>query len=78
MLVLAAIVGREFSLDALERLSDLPEEQLLESIDEAIAARVVSDVPGASDRLRFAHVLIRDTLYDGLTSSRRVRLHGAR
>ena len=41
-------------------------------LDEAMAARVVSDVPGAPGRLRFAHVLIRDTLYDGLTTARRV------
>ena len=27
-----------------------------------------SDVPGGAGRLRFAHVLIRDTLYEGLTS----------
>ena len=26
--------------------------------------------------MRFAHVLFRDTLYDGLTSARRMRLHG--
>ena len=30
---------------------------------EAMAARVVADVPGSRGRLRFAHVLIRDTLY---------------
>ena len=40
-----------------------------------MAARVVADVPGAPGRLRFAHALIRDTLYDGLTAARRVRLH---
>ena len=40
-----------------------------------MAARVLSDVPGAPGRLRFAHVLIRDTLYEGLTTARRVRLH---
>ena len=45
------------------------------SLDEAMAARVVSDVPGGPGRLRFAHVLIRDTLYEGLTTARRVRLH---
>ena len=32
-------------------------------------------IPGAPGRLRFAHVLIRDTLYEGLTTARRVRLH---
>ena len=33
--------------------------------------------PGSPGRLRFAHVLIRDTLYEGLTTARRVHLHRA-
>ena len=49
--------------------------ELLETLDEAMTARVVSDVPGSPSHLRFAHILIRDTLYDGLTTARRVRLH---
>ena len=44
-------------------------------LDEALAARVITDVPGADGRLRFAHMVIRDTLYHGLTSVRRVQLH---
>jgi tetratricopeptide (TPR) repeat protein len=47
----------------------------LERLDEAIAARVVREVPGDRQRLRFAHVLIRDTLYEDLRASLRVRLH---
>ena len=34
-------------------------------------------MPGAAGRLRFAHVLIRDTLYESLPSARRARLHRA-
>jgi eukaryotic-like serine/threonine-protein kinase len=75
VLVLASVLGREFALDALDRLAGVSEDELLDVLDEAIAARVVSDIAGAPHRLRFAHVLIRDTLYEGLTSARRVRLH---
>jgi DNA-binding SARP family transcriptional activator/tetratricopeptide (TPR) repeat protein len=75
VLVLASVLGREFALDALARVGDLSMDQLLETLDEAMAPRVVSDVPGAHGRLRFAHVLIRDTLYEGITATRRVRLH---
>jgi tetratricopeptide (TPR) repeat protein len=75
LLVHASVLGREFSFDVLARLGEVSEEQLLESLDEAIAARVISDVPGSPGRLRFEHVLIRDALYDGLTSARRVRVH---
>jgi DNA-binding SARP family transcriptional activator len=75
VLILASVIGREFSLRTLISLTGLSEDELLDTLDDAMAARVVSDIPGASGRLRFAHVLIRDTLYDGLTSARRVLLH---
>jgi DNA-binding SARP family transcriptional activator len=75
VLILAAVIGREFSVRTLASLSGVSEDELLETVDVAMAARVVIDTPGASGRLRFAHVLIRDTLYDGLTSARRVLLH---
>jgi DNA-binding SARP family transcriptional activator len=76
MLAHASVLGREFALDALAILGGAGEDELLDLLDEAIAARVVSDVPGAAGRLRFAHVLIRDALYEGLTGVRRVALHG--
>ena len=75
LLVLASVLGREFAPDVLGRLGGVSDDELLEWLDEAIAARVLSDIPGSPGRLRFEHVLIRDTLYDGLTSARRVRLH---
>ncbi len=75
LLVLASVLGREFGLDALARMGRVAEDELLDVLDAAIGARVLSDVPGAPGRLRFAHVLIRDTLYEGQTSARRVRLH---
>jgi DNA-binding SARP family transcriptional activator/tetratricopeptide (TPR) repeat protein len=75
MLVLASALGREFAIAALASMSGLPEDELLERLDEAMTALVVSDVPGVTGRLRFAHVLIRDTLYEGLTKAGRVRLH---
>jgi DNA-binding SARP family transcriptional activator/tetratricopeptide (TPR) repeat protein len=75
LLALASVLGREFSRAALAHMSGLSEEELLDTLDEAIAARVMSDQPGGHGNLRFAHVLIRDTLYEGLTMTRRVRLH---
>jgi DNA-binding SARP family transcriptional activator len=75
VLVLASVLGREFDLAALERVSEVSGEQLLEVLDEAGRERVVTDVPGQPGRMRFAHVLIRDTLYDELTPGRRVQLH---
>jgi DNA-binding SARP family transcriptional activator/tetratricopeptide (TPR) repeat protein len=76
LLVVASVLGREFGLDTLARVDAVSEDELLDPLDEAMAARVVSDVPGVPGRLRFAHVLIRDTLYEGLATARRLRLHG--
>ncbi len=75
VLVPASALGREFSLAALGRMAELSEDELLELLDEAMSARVVSELPGTVGRLRFAHVLIRDSLYGGLTQARRLRLH---
>jgi DNA-binding SARP family transcriptional activator/tetratricopeptide (TPR) repeat protein len=75
MLMLASVIGREFALDALAHMGGVSEHELLDILDEALAARVLFDLPNGAGRLRFAHVLIRDTLYEGLTSARRVRLH---
>jgi tetratricopeptide (TPR) repeat protein len=48
---------------------------VLELLDEAAAARVVSEAPGASGRMRFAHALIRDAAYEGLPYRVRRDLH---
>lgn len=75
VLELASVLGREFSLEVLAGLARVSQDLLQDTLDDAMSARVLADVPGAAGRVRFAHVLIRDTIYDGLTAARRVRLH---
>jgi DNA-binding SARP family transcriptional activator len=75
LLVPAAVMGREFELDALTRLSGLAPEELLEALDEAMSERILGDLPGSPGLLRFGHALIRDTLYDELTPARRMQIH---
>src|SRR5262249_34751770 len=75
VLALAAVLGREFDLAALEQVSEVSGDHLLDVLDEAGRERLVADMPGQPGRMRFAHVLIRDTLYDELTPGRRVHLH---
>jgi tetratricopeptide (TPR) repeat protein len=72
-LAIAAVIGREFDLGVLQEVAGVRAERLLEALEEAQAARVIAaPSPG---RYRFAHVLISDTLVDGLPASRRLELH---
>jgi class 3 adenylate cyclase len=86
----AAVVGRDFTFDLLERLSDVDPDALLDAIDEAERANLIvaadeGSVPAAVSggaparsmeaRFRFAHELIRQTLISGLSLPRRQRLH---
>jgi predicted ATPase len=71
----ASVLGREFELDVLQRLSDLEEDELVDALDSAVRARVVEEVAGAAGRYTFSHALIRDSAYGGLTATRRALLH---
>ncbi len=75
LLVLAGVLGREFELRALGQLSELGGDELLDALDEAMSQRVVTAVAMSPGRLRFGHVLIRETLYGELTPARRMQLH---
>jgi predicted ATPase len=75
VLTLAAVVGREFALNILERSSELTRGRLLEALEEAETARLIAPAPHALARYTFVHALVRETLYDELTTTRRVALH---
>ncbi len=76
VLTVAAVIGREFGFGELSRLiEDLSDERLLEVLEEALAARVVEELPRAAERYQFTHALIQDVLEDELSTTRRVRLH---
>jgi DNA-binding SARP family transcriptional activator len=75
VLVPASVMGREVELDALVRLDELSRDRVLDALDEAIAERILGQVPGSPGRVRFGHALIRDVLYDDLAPARRMQLH---
>src|SRR5262249_22574087 len=69
------VIGQEFGLDVLQRVSELQEERVFDVLEEAVTARVLDEVPRAIARYRFAHTLIRETLCGELRNLERVRLH---
>ena len=70
----AAVLGREFGVRELAALAEMDDRDVLDALDEAIAARVVSEVPSIG-RLRFSHALIRETLYEALGANQRREAH---
>jgi predicted ATPase/DNA-binding CsgD family transcriptional regulator len=75
-LVRAAVLGQEFDFAALQALSGLDEEQLLDLVDRAIAARILVDrsEPGR-ERYAFADDQVQEVLYARIGSARRRRYH---
>lgn len=71
----AAVIGLEFETAVLREAADLDQACLTAAIDEAVSARLVSEVPGIGARYRFSHALVRDTLYAELSGPRRTTLH---
>lgn len=69
----AAVIGRTFELDALAAVADIDADELLELLDAAVAAAVVTNSDG--DHFHFAHALIEHALYAELLPARRVRTH---
>src|SRR5439155_17035130 len=67
--------GREFGIKLLEKVAEVKGDRLLEALEEAMAARVIAELPRATDQYWFSHALIRETLYEELSTTRRVRLH---
>ena len=75
-LTMASIVGREFEFSQLKALvEDLSEDMLLDVLEEALAARVIEEMPDSIGRYQFTHALLQETLMDELSLTRRVRLH---
>jgi predicted ATPase len=69
------VIGREFRLPLLERAAAVSTDAVLEALDEAVAARLVEQGQDGAGRYRFTHMLVRETLYDELSATRRGRLH---
>jgi DNA-binding SARP family transcriptional activator/tetratricopeptide (TPR) repeat protein len=75
VLTTAAVIGREFRIELLEAVGPHDEDELDEVVEESVTAHVIAEVPGVYGRCSFTHSLIRQTLYEGLTETRRARLH---
>ncbi|MEW2352787.1 BTAD domain-containing putative transcriptional regulator [Spirillospora sp. NPDC029432] len=69
----AAVAGRDADVGVLADIAG-GEDAVLDAVDAGVTAGLLTE-PGPG-RIGFAHALVRDTLYTGLSRARRTRLHG--
>lgn len=76
LLCTAAVIGRDFRLDTLQRVSGCDPATLDAAMGSAVSSGVlVEHDSSALGAYRFSHGLIRETLYDDLGPQRRAALH---
>ena len=75
-LTTGAVIGRHFDLRLLEAAGTVDEDDLLDALEAAEQAQLISSTTSGRDvRYTFAHELIRQTLVENLSLPRRQRLH---
>jgi DNA-binding winged helix-turn-helix (wHTH) protein len=75
LLEAAAVIGREFSVCTLADVVDVDGLRFDAAVDELLDSLVVREC-GEPDRLLFAHILVRDAIFEQLGLSERRDLHG--
>jgi oligopeptide transport system substrate-binding protein len=77
-LQLAALLGREFEYEMLDKVSDLDEDELIGTLEKAEEAQLIEEVQQTilvvSPSFAFTHALIHSTLLSDLSTLRRQRL----
>ena len=71
----ASIVGLEFELSVVARVVDRPEDDTLTALDDAVAAGLLHELDGATGRYAFSHTVLRRTVYESFSATRRAHLH---
>lgn len=74
LLSVAAVIGEEVPLSLWSTVSELSEESLLEVVETVVEAGLLKAL-SSGEAVRFAHALIRETLYKGLFPPRRRAWH---
>ena len=71
----AAVAGTEFELSLLAEALDRPVGAVLDVLDAAQRARLVTEAPDEPGGYTFVHAIVRDTLAGALTGGRRAHIH---
>jgi class 3 adenylate cyclase len=75
LLTYAAVCGREFEIETLQRVSSVGPEEISECLEAAVRDRIIEESTSSIGHYSFGHVLIRDAIYDQLSLTRRAQMH---
>jgi class 3 adenylate cyclase/tetratricopeptide (TPR) repeat protein len=75
VLSIASVIGLEFDVRLLDHVAEMPEATILDGLDEARSAGLVTETSSSKECYAFTHMLMRATLYDALNPTRRARMH---
>jgi DNA-binding SARP family transcriptional activator len=79
LLECAAVLRRDFEFDLAAAVSRLPAGVALDCLDDLLGSGLLRELPGetgaASAGYDFAHALVRDHVYQGLSAARRQYVH---
>ncbi len=75
LLARAAVIGRDFDLGILIRTTSLDEDEAIHRLDEAVAAGLLDESSNVPGRYSFVHELLRSTLENELSLTRRSTIH---
>ncbi len=73
VLRVSAVLGKVFTFEELTAAAEQSEDALLDALDEAAVAQLITS--GSGDSFSFTHDKIREVLYEELNPIRRRRLH---
>ncbi len=73
----ASVVGTSFDLEVLEAIPSAAEnaDELLDALDLAVHASLLTEDLRGRNVYAFTHALVRQTLYEEMSSARRARVH---
>jgi predicted ATPase/tRNA A-37 threonylcarbamoyl transferase component Bud32 len=74
LLCKAAVIGKEFNIELLYKLTNLTQSQVVNMIDEFLSLQLL-DESAERGRLLFAHDRIRDAFYSQLKARERQQIH---
>lgn len=71
----ATLIGQDFDLPVLEATTSHTEDEVIDLLDSATSAGLLVESPTVPGRYSFSHALLRSTLEQGLSLTRRTTVH---